>query len=167
MTTGETDEEPIVSHSEFVASLATTFKEPPLELSDETSEPSRRRVYELELILDIALRVCTTCGKYLYGQGGSRSIPARLPVPASGCLWEILGRTPEYKKPEKMTARGSKRTERKGKRGTGPRGWLPEGFPSHLHRTSIVSMNVNGLWSKGGGWTRNGLCGRFRGRKSQ
>ena len=59
MTTGEPNQETIIGYSEFVASLAAALEKAPLKLSDESSKTSRGGVYELELILDIALRVST------------------------------------------------------------------------------------------------------------
>lgn len=59
MTAGEPDEEAVVGHSEFVASLAAALEEAPLELSDEASEPGWGGVYELEFILDVTLGVWT------------------------------------------------------------------------------------------------------------
>jgi hypothetical protein len=64
MPTGESDKEAIVGYSEFVASLAAALKEAPFELSDEASEPSRSRVYELEFVLDITLRMCVKSSEY-------------------------------------------------------------------------------------------------------
>ena len=39
-----------------------------------------------------------------------------------------------------MIVRDLKRTEKKGKLGMGPRGWLAEDSLSHLHRTLVVGM---------------------------
>jgi len=52
---GETNQETVVGYSEFVAGLPAALKKAPLELSDESSKPSRGGVYELEFILDITL----------------------------------------------------------------------------------------------------------------
>jgi len=143
VSTGKSDKETIVGYPELVASLAATLKQTPFELSDKASETSWRRVDEFEFILNITLGVNVRGGEYraTTDQCGSSSLPARLPGPASECLWEMLGQTPERAKPGKMIARGSKRTERKGKRGVDPKGWLPAGFPSHLHQTSIGNVN--------------------------
>ena len=59
MSTGESNQEAVVGYSEFVTGLAAAFKKAPLELSDESSKTSRGGVYELELILDVTLRVST------------------------------------------------------------------------------------------------------------
>lgn len=66
----------------------------------------------------------------------------------------MLEQAQEYTKPERTIVRGLKRTERKGKQGMGPRGWLPEGFPSHLHQTLTVGVNTNALCGRKGmnGW---------------
>ena len=56
MPAREPNQETIVGHSEFVAGLAAALEKTPLELSDESSEASRGGVYELEFVLDIALR---------------------------------------------------------------------------------------------------------------
>ena len=58
MSAGESNKKTIVGYSEFVASLAATLEQAPLELSDKSSKASRRGVYQLELVLDVTLR-CT------------------------------------------------------------------------------------------------------------
>ena len=57
----ESNQETIVSHSEFVAGLTAAFEKTPLELGDESGESSRSGVYELELVLDVTLKVHVRC----------------------------------------------------------------------------------------------------------
>jgi hypothetical protein len=64
VSAGEPDEEAVIGYSELVACLAAALKEAPFELSDEAGETSRRRVYELELVLDITLRIRAKEGEY-------------------------------------------------------------------------------------------------------
>jgi hypothetical protein len=63
VTTGKPDKETVIGYSEFVAGLAAALEEAPFKLSDEASEPSRGRAYELKFVLDITLGVCAKGGK--------------------------------------------------------------------------------------------------------
>ena len=155
MCARESNKDSVVGHTKFIASLAATLEQTPFELSDEPSKPSRRGVYKFELILDISLRVSPERVSVGTDEKRSSSSPAQLPALVSECLWETLGESLECRKPRMTIIRGSKRTERKEKQGTGPRGWLPvEGCPSHLHQTLVVDLSISGLCG------RKGVCGR-------
>lgn len=56
VSAGEANQESIVGHSELVTGLAAALEQAPLELSDKSSKTSWGGVYELEFVLDIALR---------------------------------------------------------------------------------------------------------------
>ena len=65
MPAGESYQETVVCYSEFVACLAAALEKAPLELSDKSSKTSRGGVYELEFVLDIALRLIPKRGEYM------------------------------------------------------------------------------------------------------
>ena len=65
MSAGESYQETVIGHPEFVAGLATSLEQAPLELSDKSSKTGRGGVYELEFVLDVTLRYIQNRGEYV------------------------------------------------------------------------------------------------------